>query len=202
MFSDTCCGLIILIRIAYLLPTPPILERTTAAVFTWTAGHTVEMAVSQYEVLSSASGFETYYDVSDLIVAARESAEEVDAKRAAVFVHLHRDGVRPLDALASYPLHLLQQEVHRHDVILGTACGSRPHTGDALQVLPVTHKTYISKREFVCGGGLGITDAGTMRSCSLLTGFTSYGSALLPHLIKDLRPRRPASRVNPGIPQF
>lgn len=113
-----------------------------AVVFTWTAGHTVEMAVSQNEVLSSASGFEPYYNVSDLIVAARESAQEVDAKRAAVFVRLHGDGVGPLCALSSYPLHLLQQEVYGHDFILGTACGSRPHTGDVLQVLPFTHNRH------------------------------------------------------------
>lgn len=113
-----------------------------AAVFTWTAGHTVEMAVSQHKMLSSTSGLKPHYNVSDLIVAACEPAQEVNAERAAVFARLHRDAVGSLGARASHLLHLLQQEVYRHDFILSTACGSRPHTGDALQVLPVTHKTH------------------------------------------------------------
>lgn len=175
--------------------------------FTWTAEHTVEMAVSQYEVLSSTSGFEPHYNVSDLIVAARESAQEVDAKRAAVFVRLHYDGVRPIGALASHPFHLLQQEVYCHDFILSTACGSRPHTGDALQVLPVTHKTHTPVHKYekalenvmICLSShdtscflVQNTDAGTVHSLSFLIGFTSYRSNML-------TPKHPVSGVKPHL---
>lgn len=175
-------------------------------VFTWTVGHTVEMAVSQNEVLSSTFGFEPSYNVSDLIVAACESAQEVDAKRAAVFVRLHSDGVGTVAALPSYPLHLLHQEVYGHDLILRTACGSRPHTGDTLQVLPFTHKRHAHAKAnmtegknktsemlwFVCHHYndtsffiVQSTDAGTLHSFSSLTAFTSYRRVHFAYTAKD-----------------
>lgn len=97
------------------------------------------MAVGEHEVLRAGLGFESDGDVGDAGIDACEAAEEVDAEGAGGPLHLQSDGVRPGSALGPDLLHLIQQVLHRHDLVLWAPDGPRPHTRDPLQMLPDAH---------------------------------------------------------------
>lgn len=110
------------------------LMRRTRAV-----GHGVEVAVGEHEVLCAGPGFESDGDVGDAGVDAGEAAEEVDAEGAGGPLHLHSDGVGPGSARGPDLLHLIQQILHRLDLVLRAPHGPRPHACDPLQMLPDAH---------------------------------------------------------------
>ncbi len=100
------------------------------------------MAVSEHEVLRGRLGLEFDRDVGHTVVIAGEAAEEVDAEGSGGPLDVHSDGVRTGLALSPDLLDLVQQVVHRRDLVLWTSDGPRPDTRDLLQMLPITHRYH------------------------------------------------------------
>ncbi len=96
------------------------------------------MAVSEHEVLRRGLGLQLDRDVGHAVVVAGEAAEEVDAEGPGGPLDVHSDGVRTGLALGPDLLDLLQQVVHRRDLVLGASDGPRPGARDLLQMLPIT----------------------------------------------------------------
>lgn len=102
---------------------------------TWTVGHCVKVAVGQHEVLSSTLGLQTHGDVGDPVVVAGKTPQEVDGEAASWPLDIHRQLVGPCCRLRSDAFNLLQQVLHRQNLVLSAADRPRPHTGDLLQVV-------------------------------------------------------------------
>ena len=94
------------------------------------------MTVGQHKVLRSGLGLQADGDVADAVVVAGEAAQEVDAEGSGGPLHVHREAVGTGGALTADVLDLLQQVLHRQDLVLVAADGARPHAGDPLQMPP------------------------------------------------------------------
>lgn len=102
---------------------------------TWTVGHCVKVAVGQHEVLGTALGLQPHRDVGDPVIEAGEAPQEVDGEGASGPLDVHRQLVGPRCRLHTDAFDLLQQVLHRQDLVLVAANRPWPHTGDLLQVL-------------------------------------------------------------------
>lgn len=103
---------------------------------TWAVGHRVEVAVSEHEVLRAGLGLESDGDVGQAVVAADPA---VDSEGAAGPLDVHCDGVRASFTLRPDLRDLIQQEVHREDLVLWASHGPRPDSGDLIQMHPDAH---------------------------------------------------------------
>lgn len=93
------------------------------------------MAVGKHEVLGAAFGLQPHSDVGDTVVEAGKAPQEVDGEGASGPLDIYRQLVGPCCRLCTDAFNLLQQVLHRQNLVLVAANRPWPHTGDLLQVV-------------------------------------------------------------------
>ena len=94
------------------------------------------MTVGQHKVLRSGLGLQADGDVADAVIVAGEPAQEIDAEGSGWPLHVHGKAVRSGGAFGADMLDLLQQVLHRQDLVLMAANRARPNACDPLQMPP------------------------------------------------------------------
>lgn len=104
------------------------------------------MTVRQDGVLGSVPGLQLHHDVGDVVIVARKTSQEVNAKGACGPLHIYWN---PVDAAALNfnPFNLFQKVTDRHDFIFWTSCGPGANGCYVFKIIPGSNQKNDGDKE-------------------------------------------------------